>query len=383
MNRYSRAGRSAQDIAQGRDGRADDAQSPRLFRDLARPDADRRHRRARQPRSARRRRSPTRCRSRGATRLIVGEALRRTSRAGAIDALAGRCAAFDARVIAAISGCRRPLTAERAARRHARRPRAAHLHLGHDGPAEGGRGQPSPHRRLEHWFAGLADLTRDRPPLRLPADAPQRRRRGRDRRAAGQRRLGRDRRTLLGEPLLGRRRALRMHRVPVYRRTLPLSRRRAARAPPRGAQAAARDRQRARAEVWRALPRPASGRCACSNSTPPPKAMSGSTMSRAASARLGRVPPYLAAREPIALASVRRATRRRPWRGAGRLLPPLRGTARSARRSGASATSRLAALRGLQRRARDRKEDPARRVRAGRRLDAHRRSDAPRRRGFL
>ena len=66
------------------------------------------------------------------------------------------------------------------------------------------------------------DTRADRPHVRLPADVSHRRRRGGDRRGAGQRRLGGDPRAVLGARVLGRHRALRLHAVPVYRRAVPL-----------------------------------------------------------------------------------------------------------------------------------------------------------------
>ena len=107
-----------------------------------------------------------------------------------------------------------------------RRSRVAHLHLRHHRASQGGRGQPSQGRSPGRIGSpGLAGLTSEDRHVQLPADASQRRRRRRHRRAVGRRRLGGHRAEILGEPLLGRRRALGMHVVSIYRRALPLSRR--------------------------------------------------------------------------------------------------------------------------------------------------------------
>ena len=87
-----------------------------------------------------------------ARRLIVGRRLRRTSPRSPVASLgAGRCRSSThddlAAAISTLPG--EPLGPGERREVDARRPRAAHLHLGHDGPAEGGRGQPSPHHRLD------------------------------------------------------------------------------------------------------------------------------------------------------------------------------------------------------------------------------------------
>ena len=74
----------------------------------------------------------------------------------------------------------------RAAGRHGAGPRPAHLHLGYHGLAEGGVGQPPPGDELERLVRRHDGRLRpSRPALQLPADVPQRRRGGGDRRPAG------------------------------------------------------------------------------------------------------------------------------------------------------------------------------------------------------
>ena len=63
--------------------------------------------------------------------------------------------------------------------------------------------------------------------VRLPAALSQRRRRGRDRRAAGARRFGSDPRPIFRAALLGRHRRRQLHDLSIYRRAVPLSGQRA------------------------------------------------------------------------------------------------------------------------------------------------------------
>ena len=97
---------------------------------------------------------------------------------------------------------------------------------------------------------------------------------------------------------------------------------------------------------------------------------------------IGRQPPYLAARDPLALArfdaDARGAVARCPDGLCERCEDGEVGEALG--RIGGEASQRFE---GYSEAKRDGKEDPARRIRARRRLDAHRRPDAPRRRGFL
>ncbi len=67
---------------------------------------------------------------------------------------------------------------------------------------------------------------------------------------AGQRRFGRDRREILGAAFLGRHRQMGLHAVPIYRRTVPLSRQRAAASARARASAAACAGNGLRADVW-------------------------------------------------------------------------------------------------------------------------------------
>ena len=130
--------------------------------------------------------------------------------------------------------------------------------------------------------------------------------------------------------------------------------------------------------------RRASGSRGSSNSTPPPKAISRSTMSRASPARsaASRRSWRIASRRAIVQFDVETGT---PLRDARRPLHPLR--ARRGGRSDRPDRRRRRArrpVRGLHRAgARREKKDPARRVRAGRRLVPHRRPDALRRQGLL
>ena len=111
----------------------------------------------------------------------------------------------------------------RAPRRDDRGSRAAHLHLRHHRPAEGGQCQPSPADAVELLVRRPDEHRARRPHVRLPADVSHRRRRGGDRSAAGPRRLGRDPRKIFRAEVLERYRRVGLHAVPVYRRALPLS----------------------------------------------------------------------------------------------------------------------------------------------------------------
>ena len=73
---------------------------------------------------------------------------------------------------------------------HDRRPRALRLHVRHHRPAEGGDRQPFPADELDPLVRRHDGDAADRPHVQLPADVSQRRRRGGDRRGAGQWRLG-------------------------------------------------------------------------------------------------------------------------------------------------------------------------------------------------
>ena len=111
----------------------------------------------------------------------------------------------------------------RGARRPPRRRRSLlHLHLGHDGAAQGRASLAHALARRRRRHVGDRRLrTRRRDRLRAAALSRRRRHGGGLERA----RAGRDdvaRAPLLGEPLLGRRAPLRRHRLPVRRRDLPL-----------------------------------------------------------------------------------------------------------------------------------------------------------------
>ena len=144
-----------------------------------------------------------------------------------------------------------PLLQRRTPRGDHRRPRAHHLYVRHDRPAEGGQCQPPAAVAVEPVVRRPDEYRTGRPHVRLPADASRDRRRGGDRRVAGSRRLGRDPREIFGERVLERRHRLGLHAVPVYRRTVPLSR--------QCAGPSARDAHRLRlacgnglrAEIWR------------------------------------------------------------------------------------------------------------------------------------
>ena len=115
------------------------------------------------------------------------------------------------------------------------------------------------HYRLmlaSHAFAGVMDTRAERPHVRLPADVSHRRRRGGDRRGADQRRVGGDPRAILGARVLGRRGALGLHAVPVYRRAVPLPGQLAAASEGARAPAAARLRQRPAPRHLGAVPAP-------------------------------------------------------------------------------------------------------------------------------
>ena len=187
---------------------------------------------------------------------------------------------------------------------------------------------------------------------------------------------------ILGQPVLGRRRRARLHR------RSSISANSAAISSPRRRIRARRDhklrlalRQRAARRRLAAPSASASAVRQCSNSTPPPKAMSGSTTS--GQARRDRPRAALLAHRFRSRSCAATPTPATPLRGAdglcSRCAPGETGEALGQDRRAAPRT----ALRGLQRRSEADEEDPARRVRARRRLDAHRRPDAPRRRGLL
>ena len=123
---------------------------------------------------------------------------------------------------------RQSAAAFRTARRHHQPSRIADLHLGHHRPAEGRQHQPSPHPELGRLVRRTDGGFGRRPAVRLPAGLSQRRRHRRALQHAERGRLGGAGRQIFGERVLARRRALGLHAVPVYRRTLPLSPARAA-----------------------------------------------------------------------------------------------------------------------------------------------------------
>ena len=105
-----------------------------------------------------------------------------------------------------------------------RRPCSIHLYFGDDGPAEGCERQPLSTDAMEPLVCRHDGHPARRPDLQLPADVSQRRRRGGDRSGAGQRRVRGVAGAIFGKPLLGRRRRIEVHDIPVHRRALPLSR---------------------------------------------------------------------------------------------------------------------------------------------------------------
>ena len=141
-------------------------------------------------------------------------------------------------------------------RAHHRGSRALHLHLRHHRPAQGRQHQSLPADAGEPRLCGRDGHARHRPHVRLPADVSHRRRRAGDRLAAGQRRLGGDPGEILGARVLGRRCALGLHAVPVYRRAVPLPRQLAAAPEGAGASAAPRLRQRPAPRHLAGLPAP-------------------------------------------------------------------------------------------------------------------------------
>ena len=201
----------------------------------------------------------------------------------------------------------RPLF-RRPSRRTATRPRVtlddralAHLHLRHDRPAEGGGGQPSQDRHLDALVLRPRRPDRRGPALRLPADASQRRRR---RRASARRWLQAARRRSRRNsrrPVLGRRRALGLHGVPIYRRALPLSR--------RGADPHSRAARRAAAGARQRLARRRSGPTSRSAFRSVRvlefyASTEGNVWLYNVEGRLGalgRLPPFVAAKAPLAL----------------------------------------------------------------------------------
>ena len=176
-----------------------------------------------------------------------------------------------------------------------------------------------------------------RPHVRLPADVPHRRRRGGDRRAAGQRRLGGDPREILGARVLGRRRALRLHDVPVYRRAVPLSAERAAACEARRATACGSPAATACAPtsggVPSALPHPAHHRVLCGD-----RRQRDAVQFRRQAGR--DRPPAAPARAAVSGAHrpVRRRTRSGRCATRAASASPAR-RAKSARRSGRSSTT--------------------------------------------
>ena len=102
------------------------------------------------------------------------------------------------------------------------RHRPSDLHFGYHRTAEGSECQPSAHSLLGRMVRGADRRFPRRPPLRLPAAASFRWRHGRALQLASRRRFGRDCGKVLRQNLLGRHRALRLHRLPIYRRALPL-----------------------------------------------------------------------------------------------------------------------------------------------------------------
>ena len=185
--------------------------------------------------------------------------------------------------------------------------------------------------------------------------------------------------------VLGRRRALRLHAVPVYRRALPLSR-------------ATRRRIRASARIASGSPAATacgrtSGRRSSTasrsrrswSSTPRPKATCRCSTSRASRARSAASRRSWRTASPTALVKFDVETRRAGARRATDFASAAR-RARSARRSAGSSrrVEPRRPLRGLYQHAQDvREEDPARRVRAGRCLVPHRRPDAQGRAGLF
>ena len=238
------------------------------------------------------------------------------------------------------------------------------------------------HRRIvewSHWFAGTRRHDRRRPYVRLPANVSQRRRRERHRRAADQRRLRGHRGTVLRARLLRRYGATRVHGLPIYRRTLPLSRQGAAVARGAAVEIAPRLRQRherrSLARLRAALPRGEGARILRGDRR------QFLTLQRRGKSRRDR--PY-AGLPGIARPGRAGSFRRRGGSArarAGRLLHSLcagrgrRGVGPHRRRGGV-------AFRGLPRRGGLREEDPSRRLSRRRRLGAIRRPHAPRRGGI-
>ena len=126
-----------------------------------------------------------------------------------------------------------------------RRSGVVDLHLRHDRPAEGRQCQPPAAAAMELLVRRADEYLARRPHVQLPADVSQRRRCRRHRRRPGARRLDADPRQILRSAFLGRYRRRRMHAVPIYRRTMPLSAQRARPSPPTRPSPAAMLRQRA------------------------------------------------------------------------------------------------------------------------------------------
>ena len=169
-------------------------------------------------------------------------------------------------------------------RRHHRRSRALHLHLRHDRAAQGRQREPCAGHAVEPLVRRADGRSLERPDVQLPADVSQRRRRARDRRGPGGRRLGGDPRTILGAPVLERRRPLGLHAVPVHRRAVPV--------PAAHRAASARDgspdpdvlRQRAAGPTSGTRSRSGFASRTSWSSTPRPKATSRSSTSKASPA---------------------------------------------------------------------------------------------------
>ena len=258
----------------------------------------------------------------------------------------------------------------------------AHLHLGHDGPAEGGGGQPSPHRRVDPLVRRARRVWRRRSPLQLPADAPQRRRRRRHRRAARPRRLGRHRRALFGAAASSTTSCA--GECTSFQYIGELCRYLVAAPPSAGGEARTSCRlalgNGLAADVWRAM-RERFGELRVLEFYASTEGNVWLYNVEGRIGAIGRVPPYLAAREPIALARFD-ADAQAPLRGADGFCARC-GDDEIGEALGRIGDEPQQRFEGYSEGRGDRKEDSAQRLQAGRRLDAHRRSDAPRRRRLL
>ena len=299
-NRYARWALEL-GVAHGRHGLPADAEPARISGDLARRDADRRHRRAPQYQPRRRRARPLHQYRRAQAHHRGGGARRAPSRAraprhrpssrasGCTALRARRARARDARLPAHRPRHRAPVgrAAERrrAAAGHHRGPGALHLHVGHHRAAQGRQCQPSPPHDVEPLVRRHDGYAPERPHVRLPADVSQRRRRRGDRRGAGQRRLGADPREVLRAAVLGRRHAAstaRCSNISASSAATWCTRRRIrARA---AASAAGSPAATACGPTCGTRSRTASGSRRFSNSTPRPKATSRSTTAKASPA---------------------------------------------------------------------------------------------------